>query len=109
MRKKQPEFQVYKASKTNGNRRWYIIGRPQGKRIRAWFATKEAAEAEASERNLKMRKLGETAVTLDHDLLSSATESATLLRSYGKTLRDAVAFYVQHLDAQSKIVLGKDL
>lgn len=69
MRKKQPEFKVYKATKPNGNRRWYIIGRPQGQRIRAWFATKEAAEAEANERNLKMRRLGDVAVTLDHDLL----------------------------------------
>ena len=65
MRKKQPEFRVYKSSTPNGNRKWYIIGRPAGKRIRAWFATKEQAEAEATERNVKMRKLGETVVTLD--------------------------------------------
>ena len=91
MRKKQPEFRVYKSSTPNGNRRWYIIGRPAGKRIRAWFATKEQAEAEATERNVKMRKLGETVVTLDHDLLSAATEAATLLKPYGKGLRDAVA------------------
>jgi integrase len=108
MRKKQPEFRVYKA-KENGNRRWYIIGRPTGKRIRAWFETKEQAEAEATERNLKMRKLGETAVTLDHDLLSAATEAATLLRPYGKSLREAVAFYVRYLQALSASIPGSDL
>jgi hypothetical protein len=92
--KKQPEFRVYKSSTPNGNRRWYIIGRPAGKRIRASFATKEQAEAEATERNVKMRKLGETVVTLDHDLLSAATEAATLLKPYGKSLRDAMAHYL---------------
>jgi integrase len=109
MRKKQPEFRAYKSATANGNHKWYIIGRPAGKRIRAWFATKEQAEAEATERNLKMRKLGETAVTLDHDLLSAATEAATLLRPYGKNLRDAVAFYVGHLKVLSASILGSKL
>jgi integrase len=109
MRKKQPEFRVYKSSTPNGNRRWYIIGRPAGKRIRAWFATKEQAEAEATERNVKMRKLGETVVTLDHDLLSAATEAATLLKPYGKSLRDAVAHYLTHLKVLSATVFGSEL
>src|SRR6516225_4787815 len=109
MRKKQPEFRVYKSSTPNGNHKWYIIGRPAGKRIRAWFATKEQAEAEATERNLKMRKLGEMAVTLDHDLLSAATEAATVLRPYGKSIRDAVAFYIGHLKALSASILGAEL
>jgi len=39
MRKKQPEFRAYKSATANGNHKWYIIGRPAGKRIRAWFAT----------------------------------------------------------------------
>jgi hypothetical protein len=56
-----------------------------------------------------MRKLGETAVTLDHDLLSAATEAATILRPYGKNLRDAVAFYVGHLKVLSASILGSKL
>ena len=49
---------------------WHIVGRPNGQRIRAWFKTKEAAQAEATERNLAMRKLGENAVALDAVLIS---------------------------------------
>jgi integrase len=109
IRTKQAEFKVYKSPTPNGKRYWYIIGRPAGKRIRAWFESKEQAEAEATERNLKIRKLGETALTLDHDLLSAATEAATLLRPYDKGLRDAVAFYVRHLQAVSAAVPGSEL
>src|SRR6516162_6352152 len=56
-----------------------------------------------------MRKLGEMAVTLDHDLLSAATEAATVLRPYGKSIRDAVAFYIGHLKALSASILGAEL
>lgn len=65
MRKRQPEFVVHKATRPHNGNRWYIVGRPEGKRIRAWFETKEAAELEAGERNTKMRKPGVPAVTLD--------------------------------------------
>jgi integrase len=109
MRTSNPEFRVNKAVVPNGEKSWYIVGYPKGKRTRAWFATKELATAEATERNLKMRKLGEVAVTLDHSLLSSATEGATLLKPYGKTVMDAVAFYLEHLKKLSAAVSGKEL
>jgi integrase len=109
VRKKQPQFVVHKAKKPHGACRWYIIGRPDGKRIRAWFPTKEAADAEATERNVKMRKLGNVAVTLDHELIAIAKDGTALLQPHGKTLRDAVTFYLTHLQTVSKAVLGKDL
>ena len=59
------EYQTKRANAPNGDKVWYIVGRPNRKRIRAWFKTKEAAQAEATERNLAMRKLGENAVALD--------------------------------------------
>jgi transposase len=39
----------------NGNKHWYITGRPEGKRVRAWFDTKEKAQAEAKECNSYLR------------------------------------------------------
>jgi hypothetical protein len=51
------EYQIKKAKKPNSGKVWHIVGRPNGKRIRAWFGTKEAAQAEATERNVAMRKL----------------------------------------------------
>jgi hypothetical protein len=56
------EYQVKKAKKPNSGKVWHIVGRPNGKRIRAWFKSKEAAQAEATERNIAMRKLGQNAV-----------------------------------------------
>lgn len=35
-----------------------IIGRPEGDRVRAWFRTKEEAQAEANERNTKDAETG---------------------------------------------------
>lgn len=109
MRSKQPQFVVHqKKGQPHGSCQWFIIGRPDGKRIRAWFQTKEAAEAEATERNLKMRKLGNAAVTLDHNLLGAATDGAALLKPYGKTVRDAVDYLLAHLQAVSKTVTGTE-
>jgi hypothetical protein len=60
-RRSKPEFEVKKSAVPNGDLSWFIIGRPNGRRVRAWFPSKEKAQAEAKERNIKMRKLGEVA------------------------------------------------
>jgi hypothetical protein len=88
-----PEFQVFESSFPNGKKKWYIAGRPNGVRIRAWFSTKEAAKAEATERNLKLRKLGEAAAEVDNRLIVMASEGAGKLAPFDKTIRDAVDFY----------------
>ena len=80
-RPSKPQFTVQKSSSGNGGLFWFIIGRPNGKRVRAWFATKEKAQAEATERNAKMRKLGEDSVQVDNSLILMATEGATQLNS----------------------------
>jgi hypothetical protein len=68
------------------------------------FKTKEAAQAEPTERNLAMRKLGENAVALDAVLAETAREGATRLKPFGKTLKDAIDFYLSHLNTlQSSI------
>jgi hypothetical protein len=41
-----------------------------------------------------MRKLGDESAQVDNSVIVMAMEGATLLRPYGKTLRDAVTFYV---------------
>jgi hypothetical protein len=68
------EYQVKQAA-VPGDKYWYIVGRPNGKRIRAWFKTKEEAKAEAAERNIAMRKLGQNVVTLDATLAETAREA----------------------------------
>ncbi|HEY0791491.1 MAG TPA: hypothetical protein VGD78_10550 [Chthoniobacterales bacterium] len=109
MKTKGPEFKVHRSPVPNGERSWYIIGRPNGQRQRTWFPSRAAAQAEATERNLKMKRLGALAVTLDHDILSAATEVTTLLKPYGKTLRDAGAFYLRHLQSTAQSLTGAEL
>jgi integrase len=100
-RRAKPEYQVFKAKKTNGKNRWYIVGRPNGKRIRAWFQTEEAADMEANERNIKLRRLGSAAAEVDNALIVMASEGAGKLAPFNKTIRDAVDFYHAHLVARA--------
>jgi integrase len=100
-RRAKPEYEVFKASKPNGDKSWFIIGRPNGKRVRAWFSSKEKAQAEATERNIKLRRLGSAAAAVDHNLIVMASEGAEILRPFGKTVRDAVSFYHAHLKVRA--------
>jgi integrase len=109
MKTAKPDFRIGYSKVLNGNKHWYIIGRPEGDRVRAWFRTKEEAQAEANERNTKMRKLGERAVTLDHALVAPATRGATLLQVYGKTVEDAIQFYLAHLKSLHASCTGNQL
>lgn len=56
MRTPQPQYVVHRSPTPNGKRYWYIIGRPGGRRVRAWFATETDARKEANRRNQEMRK-----------------------------------------------------
>ena len=100
-RRAKPEYQVFRTAKPNGEKSWYIIGRPAGKRIRAWFDTKEAAVAEATERNIQLRRLGSAAAIVDNALIVMASEGALKLAPFNKTIRDAVEFYHAHLVARA--------
>jgi integrase len=97
----KPEFKVQRSSVPNGEMSWFIIGRPNGKRVRAWFPTKEKAQAEATERNIKLRRLGSDSAQVDNSLIVMAQEGASLLQPFGKTLRDAVEYYAKYLKTQS--------
>jgi hypothetical protein len=57
------EFQVKQTAYPNAGRSWYIVGRPGGRRIRAWFDTRLVAEAEATQRNLSIQRFGQQAAT----------------------------------------------
>jgi integrase len=103
------EYQIKKAKQPNSGKVWHIVGRPNGKRIRAWFGTKEAAQAEATERNVAMRKLGQDAVSLDAVLAETARDGATRLKPFGKTLKDAIDFYLSHLNNLRHSISAREL
>ena len=62
------EFQVKQSAYPNAGRSWYIVGRPGGKRIRAWFDTQLVAEAEATRRNLSIQRFGQQAASFSGSL-----------------------------------------
>src|SRR3977135_3676403 len=102
-RKRKSEFEVKKSKIPNGERVWYIIGRPNGIRQRAWFKTQEAAKAEANERNINVQNVGGS-VMIDHALIADAKDAVARLQPHGKSIRDAVTYYLAHLEKLSKSV-----
>jgi hypothetical protein len=60
------------------------VGRPGGKRIRAWFDTKLVAEAAATERNLSIQRFGQQAATFSGSLAYMAMECQSRCRNTGR-------------------------
>jgi integrase len=98
------EFQVKQTSYPNAGRSWYIVGRPGGKRIRAWFDTELVAEAEAKQRNLSIQRFGQQAASFSGALAYMAMECQSRLQEYGKSLHDATAHYLRHLEGVNRSV-----
>jgi integrase len=98
------EFQVKQSRSSNAGKTWYIVGRPGGKRIRAWFDTQLAAQAEATQRNLSIQRFGQQAATFSGVLAYMAMECQSRLQPYGKSLHDATAHYLRHLDSVNRSV-----
>jgi hypothetical protein len=98
------EFQVKQTAYPNAGRSWYIVGRPGGKRIRAWFDTQLAAGAAATQRNLSIQRFGQQAATFSGSLAYMAMECQSRLQEYGKSLHDATAHYLRHLDSVNRSV-----
>jgi hypothetical protein len=98
------EFQVKQTAYPNAGRNWYIVGRPGGKRIRAWFDTRSLAEAQATQRNLSIHRFGQQAATFSGVLAYMAMECQRRLQAYGKSLQDATAHYLRHLESVNRSV-----
>jgi integrase len=98
------EFQVKQTAYPNGGRRWYIVGRPGGKRIRAWFDTRLLVEAAVTERNLSIQRFGQQAATFSGVLAYMAMECQSRLQPYGKSLHDATDHYLRHLESVNRSV-----
>jgi hypothetical protein len=98
------EFLVKQTAYANAGKYWYIVGRPGGKRIRAWFDTKLLAEAEATQRNLSIQRFGQQATTFSGALAYMAMECQSRLQEYGKSLQDATTHYLRHLEGVNRSI-----
>jgi integrase len=75
-----------------------IDTRIDGKRHRKFFRTKRDAEQELTRIKTKMAREGEEALSLPDDLRIAALAIQRDLEPFGKTLRDAGAFYLKFLN-----------
>ena len=86
--------------------RWIVETRIEGKRSRKFFRHDESEKrdefiADESSRVAAVAKSDRVLAT-DESLLTEAATAFKVLQPYGKTLADAVSFYVQHLTAMAK-------
>lgn len=99
-------FRVKSGSKKESSK-WLIVGYPHGKRERYYFSTEKEAKKAAADRNREITSFG-TQIVLPNDLRVEAVESAKRLQPYGKTIRDAVNFFLAHLKILNSSVTVKE-
>jgi integrase len=93
---KKPSLKVmpYRHNKTY---RFYLNLRPFGKG-RRFFKTRAEAEAERLRQRTALERHGREVVGLSQRAMSEVIAARDKLAEYGKTLSDAVEFYVDHLE-----------
>jgi integrase len=109
MRPKKRLFEVHKSSVPNGSKYWFVIGRPNGARIRAWFAKKKEAKAEANKRNNELEDYGSKAYSLTASQRAQAEQAIHILEPWGLTLVDAANAVVARLQTASKSITAAEL
>jgi integrase len=93
-----------------GPYRWVIDGaKENGKRKRFFFRTKSVGETELGRLKLKLAREGARALELSDQLRIDALRAQEELGRYGKSLGDAIEFYLAHLRATQKHITFKAL
>src|SRR5438045_2937786 len=82
--------------------RFVVNTRTNGKRSRQFFETKKTAESFAQKKDIELLNGGLEAVNFPTALRVEALDCIESLRPFGKTLRDAVKFYLPHLKATNR-------
>ena len=107
MRKPQLRVQEYPHSRTA---RYVIEGlRINGKRKRLFFRTRIEAQRELARIKIKRAREGEDALAIPDSLRIMARDCAALLSPHNKTIAEATAFYLAHLEALSSSITVAEL
>ena len=77
--------------------KWIVRGKEKGKWSRKYFETKGEAETYAQIKNTELLNLGRQGAELPIELRLMAMECQRRLEGFGKTILDAVDFYIPHL------------
>jgi hypothetical protein len=89
-------FTVRYCEKPFRGRHWYVSGFKGGKRIQLWFRSEKEAKAAAANRNAEIKAHG-TQVSLSPVDRIQAIAAAEKLGPYGKSILEAVDFFVAQL------------
>ena len=79
--------------------RYVVNFKKEGRRSRRFFVTKREAETFIDQKKVEMLNGGNEAAQFPTALRVMRGEAAQLLTPYGKTILDAVNFYLPHLKA----------
>jgi len=97
MPRRRPLFYEVRHSDTPcGKNHWRIVGFENGKRKQFWFPTKADAQAGADEKNAEIAAHG-SQFTLTFEERTQARIAIDRLAPLGKTLAEAVSYYINHL------------
>lgn len=101
MKRATPRVVPYSGSETS---KYVVEGlRVAGKRVRRFFPTRRAGEAWLRLTLARVEKEGaQAAILMPETLRVEATAQAARLAPFGKTLTDAVSFYLEHLAAVAR-------
>jgi hypothetical protein len=89
----------------DGNRphlKFIVNYREAGKRKRSFFETKDAADSFAAFKNAELKRNGVEGAEFPTALRVMAQNAVEQLKPFGKTITDAVQYYVAHLKASAK-------
>jgi integrase len=97
------KIKVCNYSDSNRPRLKYVVNyREDGKRARRFFESKEEAKTFASERNIEIHNKGIEHAEFPGALRIMAQECADKLKVFGKTIADATAHFITHLEAAER-------
>lgn len=102
-------FSVSKYSPAGRAPSWKVEGRsPDGAKVRRFFKTKAEAETFAADANTEVRATGWQAMGLSDEARVEAAKCLESLAPTGRTLTEAVAFYLKHLAETERSVSVKE-
>jgi integrase len=101
-------FSVKYREKPFRDRHWYLSGFAGEKRIQLWFKSEKEAKAAAANRNAEIKAHG-TQVALSPVDRIQAMAAAERLAPYGKSIAEAVDFFVAHLDRLASSIAAIEL
>jgi integrase len=101
-------FAVKYCEKPFRRRHWHVSGFIGEKRIQLWFRSEREAKAAAANRNAEIKAHG-TQVALSPVDRIQAIAAAEKLAPYGKSIAEAVDFFVAHLDRLASSIAVREL